>query len=229
MQWEQLEGKITTFLNPFSYFITRDYKELKEFQVLYDGVSLCVLESIFDGSSVKRKRYSFDDTSLAPVVFSNAVRRSLSVGIIGSTEETICKARTLIEKKYPGIHIPFAYSGYLDADQYAKAVEDLFGCDIVVCGMGTPNQEALLLRLKSRGWHGTGFTCGGYFDQFCSTSGADYYPALIDKLNLRWAYRLYKEPRRLWKRYLLIYPAGMSIFIQEKLRALFRKPGAQEP
>jgi N-acetylglucosaminyldiphosphoundecaprenol N-acetyl-beta-D-mannosaminyltransferase len=42
--------------------------------------------------------------------------------------------------------------------------------------------------------------------------GINYYPKLIDKWNLRWAYRLCREPRRLGRRSLLDYPAfGLAL------------------
>jgi N-acetylglucosaminyldiphosphoundecaprenol N-acetyl-beta-D-mannosaminyltransferase len=34
-----------------------------------------------------------------------------------------------------------------------------------------------------------------------------YYPKWVDTANLRFAYRLIREPRRLWRRYLLEYPS----------------------
>jgi exopolysaccharide biosynthesis WecB/TagA/CpsF family protein len=70
--------------------------------------------------------------------------------------------------------------------------------------MGTGKQELFLQGLANRGWHGIGITCGGYLDQL--SGGFNYYPAVVDRLNLRFAYRLIKEPRRLWRRYLLDYP-----------------------
>jgi N-acetylglucosaminyldiphosphoundecaprenol N-acetyl-beta-D-mannosaminyltransferase len=38
-----------------------------------------------------------------------------------------------------------------------------------------------------------------------AVEGAQYYPAWIDKWNLRFLYRIYMEPGRLWKRYLIDY------------------------
>jgi len=70
--------------------------------------------------------------------------------------------------------------------------------------MGSLVQESFLLALMGSGWRGLGFTCGGFLDQL--SNGFNYYPKLVNALNLRWAYRLAKDPRRLWRRYLLDYP-----------------------
>jgi N-acetylglucosaminyldiphosphoundecaprenol N-acetyl-beta-D-mannosaminyltransferase len=69
--------------------------------------------------------------------------------------------------------------------------------------MGAPLQERFLLQLADDGWHGIGFTCGGFLDQLID--GKNYYPAWADRLNIRFLYRLAKEPRRLWRRYLVDY------------------------
>ena len=81
--------------------------------------------------------------------------------------------------------------------------------DIVIVGMGTPLQEFFLRDLRELGWQGTGFTCGGYLHQ--SSNGIDYYPKLIDKLNLRWLYRIYDEPK-LFKRYTVDYSKFIFLF-----------------
>ena len=70
--------------------------------------------------------------------------------------------------------------------------------------MGVPLQERFLLQLTDAGWNGVGITCGGFLDQL--SQGVQYYPGWINSLNLRWAYRLMREPGRLWRRYLLDYP-----------------------
>ena len=88
--------------------------------------------------------------------------------------------------------------------------------DIIICGMGAPRQEELLLKLKEvRAWKGLGFTCGGYLDQL--QQGLHYYPAAVDKLDLRWLYRLVKEPRRLLRRYILEYQVYWSALMRELL------------
>jgi N-acetylglucosaminyldiphosphoundecaprenol N-acetyl-beta-D-mannosaminyltransferase len=69
--------------------------------------------------------------------------------------------------------------------------------------MGIGRQEQFLLHAASSGWTGWGFTCGGYLDQLAG--GIDYYPRWVDQANLRFLYRLYREPRRLWRRYCLEY------------------------
>ncbi|NJO34267.1 MAG: hypothetical protein HC869_15170 [Rhodospirillales bacterium] len=69
-------------------------------------------------------------------------------------------------------------------------------------------QESFLLRLRQQGFNGVGFTCGGFLDQY--SIGKQYYPTWIDRLELRWLYRLIMEPGRLWRRYFVEYQPFVS-------------------
>ena len=70
-------------------------------------------------------------------------------------------------------------------------------------------------KVKNAGYQGVGFTCGGFIHQ-TSKNEIDYYPAWVDKTNLRFVYRMWKEPHTR-KRYVmagLLFPAR---FIAEKI------------
>ena len=82
-------------------------------------------------------------------------------------------------------------------------------------GMGILMQEKFLLKVKDMRFQGVGFTCGGFIHQTAKNE-IDYYPAWADRLNLRFIYRMYKEPHTR-KRYLqaaLLFPAR---FIFERI------------
>lgn len=204
---------IFTFINPHSFLALRRSGLLNrvfvQFNVGVDGVLLVLLARL---CGVQVVRQSFDDTSLAPSVFLKAVSQGLSVGLVGSTTETIEQFSKRLREKY-GLRIKYFRDGYFSSEEAPLVISRLAECDIVICGMGAPHQEALLMKLVDAGWCGDGYTCGGYFDQFVVSEGGPYYPRLVDRLHLRWAYRLYREPRRLWKRYLIDYPVGVCFFI----------------
>ena len=73
----------------------------------------------------------------------------------------------------------------------------------------------VFVKVKNAGYQGVGFTCGGFIHQ-TSQNEIDYYPAWVDKTNLRFVYRMWKEPHTR-KRYMmagLLFPAR---FIAEKI------------
>ena len=72
------------------------------------------------------------------------------------------------------------------------------------------------MKLRAQGFSGLGFTCGGFLDQLAESQ--HYYPAWIDKADLRWLYRLCKEPRRLLRRYTLDYAPFIGMTLGGVLR-----------
>ncbi len=104
---------------------------------------------------------------------------------------------------HPHLQIVLATDGY--EVQAPALVNELAerNVDAVVLGMGIPAQEKTAMSLRENGWSGITATCGGFFDQI--VAGRAYYPDWVDRFNIRFMYRLYKEPRRLWKRYLVHY------------------------
>jgi N-acetylglucosaminyldiphosphoundecaprenol N-acetyl-beta-D-mannosaminyltransferase len=160
--------------------------------VFCDGIGLAVAARHL--RRFPMERVSFDSTSLAPLVFELAALERHSVAFIGGRPGVAKTAAELVTDVYPGISIIGVTDGYRQRQELIDYVCQL--CPrIIICGMGAPRQEALLVALAEAGWKGVGFTCGGYFDHL--GKGFHYYPALVDRLNLRWLYRMALEPRRL--------------------------------
>lgn len=196
-----------TFLNPYSYGVLRKMPEVvKEFDYVFiDGFLLCYIV----GAYLKRKvcRVSFDFTSIAGDVFRSAASHQDSVFLIGAQNEEIEATVNVIRGMYPELNLVGFRHGYFDNSvQREKFISELndIAPDLVVVGMGAGLQEQFLVDLKKAGWHGLGFTCGGFFHQ--TARGGKYYPDLINRFNLRWLYRIYDEPK-LFKRYFFQYPA----------------------
>lgn len=147
-------------------------------------------------------RISFDSTGIAPSVFRIAEERGRTIALVGGRPGVAEIAGRCIRGRYPRARIIAAIDGYGRGVDLVRTIVDL-DPDIVVCGMGAPRQEALLAALAEAGWCGSGFTCGGYFDHLGDRFY--FYPAVINRLNLRWLYRLAREPRRIGYRCLVEY------------------------
>lgn len=212
-----------SFLNPFSYYQLRNNKKLLQSidRWLIDGQLLVKYFKLLGVADVTRK--SFDMTSLAPEVFSQAIEKNQSVYFVGTTPEDIVIAVEKIADRFKGLNIIGFHHGYLDDKAKAQLVmSDINNksADIVIVGMGAPRQESFLINLRNTGWKGTGFTCGGFFHQ--TASKMDYYPKWADKFNLRWLYRIYDEPK-LAKRYFIQYPwALVLIYWDFKIAPFFK-------
>lgn len=204
---------LTTFLNPYSYLLARENPQLfEEFDsICIDAIALVKILKIFGIANIQRK--SFDMTSLAPIVFTDTIQTSKSIYFIGTKPGVIDKAIGNIKSLYPELKIAGYRDGYLKNSR-KSVLQDIVNINpnIVICGMGTPLQEQLLIDLKNLGWTGSGYTCGGFLHQIASN--IQYYPRWTDKYHLRWAYRIYDEPK-LFKRYFWEYPKFLMFFIYD--------------
>lgn len=225
--WDIILGKITdfemkkgltSFVNPYSMLLLQDKYEIAR-QIDYwhvDGISL--VNKLNKSFNTAIKRFSFDDTSIAPLVFRFAKTNQLTIGIVGTKEEFIHSAVSNIESKH-SIKVTYHRNGYFSAnDERSRCIEEIVDrkLDIVICGMGTPYQEQFLIDLKNAGWDGYGFTCGGYLHQVAQKE--NYYPPVFDKLNIRWVYRIIDEPK-LFRRYFVDYPDFFIRFNSYKKKA----------
>jgi N-acetylglucosaminyldiphosphoundecaprenol N-acetyl-beta-D-mannosaminyltransferase len=217
-------GGICTFLNPYSYTVMRKHLNLLDrFSCIYiDGGLLARFLSLFGIASVQR--CSFDMTSLAPKVFDYVSRHGKKIYFIGSKKEEITGFVDVVRTAYPSMNIVGFHDGYFeDAGEVIRGIISA-APDVVVVGMGTPRQEEFLTTLADAGWTGAGFTCGGFMHQ-TAKRGARYYPAIINRMGLRWLFRIVDEPKLLW-RYLFFYIKFVVSFVADVLHSVLRqRPG----
>lgn len=211
------KGMIFTFLNPVSYLEALKHKELfcKMDGIFADGeVLVKAIEMLYLRTVTRR---SFDMTSIAPQLFEYALVNNKTIYIVASAQDEVERAVQIFTKRYKGINIIGYRNGYFtneeEKDVEARHIVELRP-DFLLVGMGCVKQEEFLLKVKETGFGGIGFTCGGFIHQ-TACGDADYYPKWVDKYNLRFAYRMYKEPHTR-KRYLragILFP---FYFIMEK-------------
>ncbi len=161
-------------------------------------------------------RVNFDMTSLADPFFRAAIAGKDTLLLAGGAPGVAEEVRAKLAKAYPGLNVVGTIHGYGDVVKMAEQAAARTP-DVVIAAMGSPKQELFLIALRGAGYRGLAITCGGFFDQYLEAD--DYYPHWINRWNLRFAWRLFKEPRRLWRRYLVDY----QIFIWCALKALLRK------
>lgn len=212
------KGKVYTYLNPVSYLTALDNKELFSQMdgIFADGGLLVKAIKLVYGKQVTRR--SFDMTSMAPELFAYAAEHGKAVYIVASKQEQVEKAVEIFRERYPKVRFAGYRNGYFaseeEMDQEARYITEL-NPDFLIVGMGALMQEKFLVEVKCAGYQGIGFTCGGFIHQ-TSKNEIDYYPAWVDKTNLRFVYRMWKEPHTR-KRYLmagLLFPAK---FIAERV------------
>lgn len=140
---------------------------------------------------------------------------------LGSTDETLHKIRARAAKEYPAIEV-YAYSPPYKT-QFTKednvimiekinAVEP----DVLFVGMTAPKQEKWAY--QHFGQLHVGHVCciGAVFDFYAGT--VKRAPYWMIRIGMEWSYRLLKEPRRLWRRYLIGNMRFVGYILREMLR-----------
>ena len=205
------EGKIYTFLNPVSYLDAIRNKSLFEpFDGIFaDGSLLVAAIKMCYGKQVTRR--SCDMTSIGKQLLEASARTGKTLYYVASKQDEVEKAMKIFTEEFPKAQIKGYRNGYFANDEEMneeiRHIIDL-SPDYLVVGMGALKQEAFLLRAKEAGYRGIGFTCGGFIHQ-TAYNEANYYPKWVDQMNVRFLYRMYKEPHTR-KRYLeagLLFPA----------------------
>ena len=182
-----------------------------------DGMPLCWTFKLMN--SFKPDRIA--GRHLMHALLQEAVVNGMSVFFFGSTSEKLSKAKIFLIHNYPGLVIagmispPFRTLSVDENKAYAKQINDT-GASFVFVALGCPKQEIWMHQMKSEinaTMLGIGIALEVLTGQQVST------PAWMERAGLEWFFRLLKEPRRLFKRYL--YTNTYFIFIL--LRALLIK------
>jgi exopolysaccharide biosynthesis WecB/TagA/CpsF family protein len=145
-----------------------------------------------------------------------AGRAGLSVYLLGGAPGVPEQARAVLEAPpvgglFAGVHSP-PIGFDTTPDGYAEVARRLATepADIVFCGFGFPKQERLIAHLRPlfpRTWF---VGCGAAIA--FAAGDVRRAPGWMQGTGLEWLYRLYAEPRRLARRYLvddLPYAAGL--------------------
>lgn len=160
-----------------------------------------------------RLESSVRGTDLTLGVLAAAEREGFSVYLYGSTTATLARMVTKIERLYPRLRIAGASpSVFHSIDEQAQdEIADVIrgsGAGIVFVGLGCPRQETFVSAMAGR----IGvpmLAVGAAFDYLAGTLREP--PLALRRVGLEWAWRFALEPRRLWRRYIVLNPAFLTL------------------
>jgi exopolysaccharide biosynthesis WecB/TagA/CpsF family protein len=142
-------------------------------------------------------------------VLAEAADRGWTQYFYGGAEGVAEELRERFQERHPalkvvGVECP-PYRELTDAED-AETVARMNEArpDIVWIGLGAPKQERWMADHRDRLNATILIGVGAAFD--FHTGRLDRAPYWMQRSGLEWSYRLYKEPRRLWKRYVLGIP-----------------------
>lgn len=142
--------------------------------------------------------------SLMEEIFKVSVTREYRHYFYGSTDETLDKLKSRLVQQYPDIQIVGMHSPpfrKLTVDEDKEIVNQIneTNPDFIWVGLGAPKQEIWMAEHKNA-LNGLMIGVGAGFDYFADN--IKRAPKWMQKMCLEWMFRLFQDPKRLWKRYL---------------------------
>ena len=190
--------------------------------VLPDGWGI-VLGGRWLGLPVPHRQGNDD---ICPKVFALSAEFGFSNFLFGCSEGTPERAAANLTATFPGLPIAGTLHGYQDVarghpGRYDDADIEMMietinesKVDILHVSIPTPMQQNWVSEVSGRLNVPVIITGGSYLDHLAER--VYWYPRWMNKMRLGWAYRLYREPGRLWKRYSLDLAAYGRMVLQEK-------------
>ena len=219
------EGKLLiNTINAFSYNNARRdvlFEEaLTKGDVLIpDGISIVRVCKFLNGKSRPKERIAGWDLFVHEMQRLN--EKGGKVMFLGSSEKVLKLIRQKAAIVYPNLEVvtyspPYKPQFTVEDDlNMVKAINDA-NPDLLWIGMTAPKQE----KWAYANWDRLNIHChvgtvGAVFDFFAGTYNRA--PMIWQRLGLEWLYRLLKEPRRMWRRYIIGNLMFCVLVFREKL------------
>lgn len=160
-----------------------------------------------------------------------AVREGLPIYLYGSTPEVLDSLGARLRDRFPGLAIAgtepskFGRTTPAERDEIVERIKSS-GARLVFVGLGCPRQEIFayeyrdLLQMPL-------VAVGAAFDYHSGRLKEP--PRVVQRWGFQWLYRLLQDPRRLWKRYLVLNTRYVGLLALEVLRIRRRDPNDVSP
>ena len=211
-------GRAFHLANSYTMVLANQEPQLRE--VLSADIVLC------DGVPLARaltKQNSLMESVRGPSLMKDVLAASSEEQkhfLLGGSPETLKQLVANIAVEYPdaviaGVHSPEYSPNW--SDRIGEWVEliQTSGATIVWVGLGTPKQDYVVHELALK-CDVTAMAVGAAFDFIAGTQPEA--PKFLQGTGFEWVYRLLKEPRRLWKRYLVGNVQFLILVARERFR-----------
>jgi bacterial polymer biosynthesis proteins, WecB/TagA/CpsF family len=185
--------------------------------LLPDGISVVWATRILTGMKIQK--------IAGADLFDYEMERINATGgkcfFLGSSEETLQKIRKRAAKEYPNIEV-YSYSPPYKAEFSETENDSMIAAinavepDVLFVGMTAPKQEKWAYQHFDHLLVGHVCCIGAVFDFYAGT--VKRAPGWMIDIGMEWFYRLIKEPRRMWRRYLIGNVKFIRYVMMEKIR-----------
>ena len=154
-------------------------------------------------------------TDLYPVLARLAAERGLTFYLHGAADDVNREAVAKSRAAYPGLRIVGSSHGYHAGRDEERVVAEIARLrpDVLWVALGVPREQAFAVRHRAA-LRGVGVikTAGGLFDFLALRQRRA--PRWMQKAGLEWLFRLAREPRRLFLRYLVTSPHALLVMVR---------------
>jgi N-acetylglucosaminyldiphosphoundecaprenol N-acetyl-beta-D-mannosaminyltransferase len=175
-----------------------------------DGVGMAIAARLH-GS---RLHHNVNGTDLFPRLCELASRTQARIFLLGARPAVVDGVRDWIAARHGAAVVCGTQHGYFDAADEPAVIERIRAsrADILLVALGAPRQDQWLAAHLAATGATVGIGVGGLFDFY--SGRIPRAPMWMREIGLEWAFRLYQEPRRMWRRYLV----GNVQFVTRVLR-----------
>lgn len=171
--------------------------------LLVDGHPLMWIASLYK-TPFKQKICGSD---IVPILCDVSAQKGYSVFFLGAGVGIANIAATNMKNKYPGLNVAGTYSpppGFEKNKNELEYINKMLldsHADMLFVGMGVPKQDIFIYENMHKYKIPMSFSIGGTIDFLAGKQKRA--PLWMRKIGFEWLYRLYKEPKRMFKRYII--------------------------
>jgi exopolysaccharide biosynthesis WecB/TagA/CpsF family protein len=156
--------------------------------------------------------------TFTPALLERAADRGWPVFFMGAAPGVAEQAAEKLTAANPKLNIVGTHDGFIKGKEEAvlQSIRDA-ETGLLFVGMGMPLQEQWLDQNLAKTGARLASTVGAFYD--FEAGVVPRAPSWMNKLGVEWVYRMLKEPKRLWRRYII----GNPLFVYRILRQRFRK------
>lgn len=180
--------------------------------------------SIFLHHFENRKQDRVCGMDILPDLLRQAEKLNKSVFFLGGTHELLTKVISKTRHTYPLLKISGFYSPPFrnlsdEENAYTNEIIKSGSPDLVFVSLGCPKQEKWMAENKTK----IGACLLGVGQAFNTYAGVEKrLPKWMRNLSMEWLYRLYLEPKRLWKRYFFTNTYFLLLVFNEMTSRMFK-------
>lgn len=171
--------------------------------VITDGKPLIWISKLYK-TPIKEKVSGSD---LFPLLCELAARKNYTMYFLGAAEGVAEKAADILEEQYKGLKVVGTYSPAYGFEKDPAQIADIkkritdSRPDILIVALGAPKQEKFMYKYKDELQVPVSLGLGASLDFVAGN--VKRAPRWMSNCGLEWLYRIFQEPKRMFKRYII--------------------------